>query len=582
MKSNNKYDYANTNLNKIDNFNKFTIKGVEIIFSSDTWDFSQFYETEININNYKGRFYFKKIINEDYKIIEKLYIVNEILECDLNSSTILEHYNLINFLNFISINKIYNLESIDNKIVHKFINELNIKERSKQVYKRNILNFLYFYSNISGFQFSEQIITFLKISDTVKMNSEIESGKLSLLPFDFYHNFIKLLLEAAYSDKLSTEEKIVYSILYVCTQTGLRPSELLMLQNNSIEEKKIKNLSVYYLNYKSTKSIHGNGYEIVKTIINLETYKIFQNLDNLISSNNNGQKNITYLSEIPYEKFINIYKKFICNNAEFLGCISDAPDIEHYNSKAIKSKTGKYINIPALKQFRVYFYTELRRRGYSPQMVSILMNHHDEKMHDYYGRAVTDSIEEDLYYTKKVLNDVLVGDVNLLGPNAKAMANRLNSFVLNKNIKTAKNIEKIIEKIQGEMPCRSLNGGLCIKPNTTRTCEFETASDELACAYGYCPNQYHFVFNLKYYLDKFEECKKTYSYNKNNGYIQASEKEKYKIINLIKTKIIPEIEELKKEIELGHLNLIIKKYDYLIDIVEKIDEIELEIKKWTK
>lgn len=57
-------------------------------------------------------------------------------------------------------------------------------------------------------------------------------------------------------------------------------------------------------------------------------------------------------------------------------------------SKTIIDGEEKYINIPKIKQFRVYFESKLKRRGFNDFARANLLGHDDKKMLDYYGRDV--------------------------------------------------------------------------------------------------------------------------------------------------------------------------------------------------
>ena len=96
--------------------------------------------------------------------------------------------------------------------------------------------------------------------------------------------------------------------------------------------------------------------------------------------------------------------------------------ITNYMRKLIKVHDNRFdqaINRNDLQrinvyQFRVYFDTELRKRGFNDFQIAKMMGHKDEKMLGYYAREV-DSIQEDIEYMEvKKDNKDLVRRINKL------------------------------------------------------------------------------------------------------------------------------------------------------------------------
>ena len=66
------------------------------------------------------------------------------------------------------------------------------------------------------------------------------------------------------------------------------------------------------------------------------------------------------------------------------------------------------------------------------------------------------------------------------------------------------------------------------------------------------------------------------------GNIRASQKELNKIKDLIRRRLIPELDELDKEIDKKGMKTIIDKYPSLIDVIENKEDIREEINIWMK
>lgn len=82
--------------------------------------------------------------------------------------------------------------------------------------------------------------------------------------------------------------------------------------------------------------------------------------------------------------------------------------------------------------------------------------------------------------------------------------------------------------------------------------------------------------------DRYLTLKKTYTYNKNNNFLRQSEKEYFKLINIIKDMLIPELDELKKEIDNKGAEYLISRYPQLNFIINNYSDIYTEVTKWIK
>ena len=80
----------------------------------------------------------------------------------------------------------------------------------------------------------------------------------------------------------------------------------------------------------------------------------------------------------------------------------------------------------------------------------------------------------------------------------------------------------------------------------------------------------------------FKTLQETYTSCKKKGNIRASQKELNKIKDLIRRRLIPELDELDKEIDKKGMKTIIDKYPSLIDVIENKEDIREEINIWMK
>ena len=262
---------------------------------------------------------------------------------------------------------------------------------------------------------------------------------------------------------------------------------------------------------------------------------------------------------------------------------TNGPASKFLKSDRIKQwniKPDDNISLPQSSQFRVYFASELHNRGVSDITIAKMLNHHDDKMLGYYGRDANE-VQENLAFSKNIISYVVDDNYKILGTRSEQYIEQINDFLAYEEPNAAPDLEQAKEKILDTMPIRSLYGGFCMKANVGRVCEFDAAVDEFYCAYGMCPNQCHFFFNLKYYYDRFQDSKASYLHNKQNNFVQMAEKELYKMQYMITKRIKPEIQELKNEMNKKSVTDILTKHPELNEIVLHLDEVEEEIELWT-
>lgn len=279
-----------------------------------------------------------------------------------------------------------------------------------------------------------------------------------------------------------------------------------------------------------------------------------------------------------------------------LNCIEKAPETNHYylhynpknfNGTPLIKKIDEgtlFINIPKIKQFRVYLASELNRRGYNEFAIASLLSHKDEKMLGYYARPIAKS-EEDKIYRDMFLRDVIEDDLKIIGPKGDEYTARIKAYLeKNKKIDVRSNLREIGNDIDGLMPMKVIPVGFCICPAPKMSCEATNKdnADSIYCAYGLCSNQSHLYYDMPFHMDQFHNCIDSVQYNIENQYEQEAEKELYKAQFICKTLLLPELNELKELIERKGSDYIIQKHPEMETIINDMSNIEKEILKWEK
>lgn len=150
------------------------------------------------------------------------------------------------------------------------------------------------------------------------------------------------------------------------------------------------------------------------------------------------------------------------------------------------------ISFPSCMQFRKYWASDMKKRGYSDLEILRWLGHHDEKMLGYYGET-EESVIENIDFSKDRLKDVLENDETILGPRGRQYKE---DFIKIAKENSKKSIDKVIDIILGQKQIRRKSGGFCCKANIGRPCSFDSQTDRFYCAYEMCPNQCHMYYDL--------------------------------------------------------------------------------------
>lgn len=598
------------------------ISGVKIKFADDFWDFSSKYKAGKTVSSYTYNFDNGYMLSDYQKTVLKLFVFYNITEFGLhNGSNKNKFLEVLNLMKYMVNNDIASIEDLTLNNLKEYYENQNIMYSTMTKRRRLLKAFLEFYSLIATDIFTKEINRWFNDIDTDVINAIQEENKTPLLPSTFYKKYTSLLYEAVVTLETDKFKRGCYGLLYIGTQTGLRLSELTILrvQDLIIQEVKgvnsLKNKKVGILRYRSTKSGNGKGniYDDGKTVANkkvIEVYEILEklfdeerkalNVDFLVPRNMNAAPNgrdKTKCSHINKQALVYENKKFCLNHASELKLIN-SPDIESFESKGTYNgkttlnlrpslftdagvKEGDVVCFPTIRQFRVYVASEYRERGISDRTVASAFNHHCVEMYGYYARPKHD-IQEDIDFSKEIVKDIVKDETKILGPKGEAFTEKINQIIEDNNFNVEKDLDAIIDKVCEEVPIRAKNSGFCIKSNPRRQCRHDAATDEFMCAYGCCPNHCHMYFMLGVTYEKVHTLIKTYEYNLNAGFKNASEKEAYKLNYAIVNELLPEIEETKNEIQLRGSEWIVQAHPEMEDIINNLDEIEQEALEWKK
>lgn len=245
----------------------------------------------------------------------------------------------------------------------------------------------------------------------------------------------------------------------------------------------------------------------------------------------------------------------------------------------ISRKTG-YIEVavPDTRQFRVHLCTCLFEHGISLTYIQKYMGHLSEYMLGYYVRP-KDTYQENIKASERVISDIVSDNATPIGVNGSKIKEAIQKFVAENHFNVATDIKEIVQAMGDRVIIRVKTGGVCIK-TSLMPCAQDARTNEILCAYNLCPNLFTFYYMADLsYLD-FQTLQQTITALNDAGNTVAASKEKNKLVDLCKRRLIPELDELDKEIERKGKEAICSKYPSLVDIIARREEIREEVKEW--
>ena len=157
---------------------------------------------------------------------------------------------------------------------------------------------------------------------------------------------------------------------------------------------------------------------------------------------------------------------------------------------------------------------------------------------------------------------------------------KINQFISENNYNVATDLDEICEKLSAKIPIRQKTGGVCIKSSMLRECSKDAKTNEFYCAYGVCPNIFHFYYMADVSYRQAKELVETININKSRGLMRQVQKESHMLQTIINQKLMPELTELRNVIEKEGAITIMKKYPDLQNIIEHNSDIYKEIEQW--
>lgn len=568
----------------------------KIFYTDNTWDFSSF--TKLNIDRSKLKISFNNVV-ESYRNELKNYVVIKILENKNKIQTI--HKNCLyirKFFNFLYINNYFDIRDCNVIIIKAFLKTQSQSIRGQRIVKSAIKDFYNAYSTNFSDILTKEIINIFVENNPQAYKAIVEQNKIPDIQIDFFTAFIKACLDIVNNVDAPSEIKAIASLYLIISQTGLRIGEILSIEINSLKTTKIDNgENANYILYKTWKREHGNDiYSIEKTYIN-SIAKLGYNT--LLKLHENKRKilnmNYLYMGTKGVAKFPVDANSFRPISRRFYMYISENyynlinlpnnkwPELSRINityDKAFLKRhpAAETLCCPTNHQFRVRVCTDLYNKGVPLKYIEKFMGHLSSEMQGYYVRPKI-SEQENINFSLNALKTIVKGETKLLGASQSLMI-KIQEFIIANNYNVATDLDEICNRLIKKIPIRQKTGGVCIKSSMLRECSIDAKTNDFYCAYGVCPNIFHFYYMVDISYRQSKELIETITINKERGFLKQVQKELNMLHTIVTNKLIPELDELNITISKIGEKTIIETHPFLKEIINNYDDIYKEAIKW--
>ena len=577
-----------------------------ISFNDDKWDFSPYLDRKAS--SYSKCYFGDLPIELAEKC--KFFVVYKLHQKRQKVTTIIQRYiTFRSVYNGITKNKEKNGPTnittngvIDEVQLTNTITDITTNEICDEIRRRNITDG----SALILYQGVFQVCDFLKNVCKIKLRIDLKkikalidkhayarkrtSNKTPNVPEEYFNKIFNKAIKVMRDESVDIDMRMTAAAVVLLSQTGLRPSDLLALTTDQLKSKTTNNkkLQVNYIHYKSFKPSHPGEplqeFDIHCTKIAAEAFETMKKLrQNLATAQNNDTLfvlSFPHKCGIPYNPdiFRKSYMHFMFN---FLrdDCTRKWEGVSPTGGKEINVNTTLYI--PTAPQYRVHYCTTLYQKNVNLVYIQKYMGHLSDNMIGYYARP-KDNFQEDVEYTGKIITEMVDEDLTPLGGRfiGEKLKEAIQKFVADNKFDVRENVTDVINALGERLVIRGKRGGVCIR-TTLETCKEDVHTDKLMCAHSICPNLFHFYYMLDITYVDFQTLQKSYLYLKQDGIKRAAEKELLKIKDLIKRRLLPELDELEKEIDKKGRDAIITRHPELVEVIEKRHDIRKETLVWS-
>lgn len=610
-------------INALIALNHMPFSKVDVYYNDDRWDFGGY--SSLNINRANFIFTFDKL-NGELKNSLKNYVALSVLEQRLKIQTIHSYYfGIYSYFMYLEANGVFAVKDASYLILKNYLekirNDGHMKLRLNKIYIKDF--YLNYGANFPDFD-PNSLMKLFKHGSKRTHQAYVDNHKTADIPDEYYSRFVSACVSMTENKDLHFAIRGYACIYTILSQTGLRIGELLNLRTHSLKTTTAPDgKEVNYLVYSTWKREKGNNtHTEVKTFVNSLCKKAFLLLVDLYQERRTAL-GLDYLfmggvMTKSAKSFPISPARFKSGSEPFFIKMDELDLLETINlpeqndpslstfipggKRRVHSKrftTPTYvatITRPNTQGFRFYVCSELHRKGVSLQYVQKFMSHLSNEMASYHVNPKT-TPQEDMEYSLNVLKSIVTGHEKVLG-DFKGLSEKIQEYITSNNLNIETDLDTICEQLALKIPIRRKGGGVCIKSSMLRECGHDAATNDFYCAYGVCPNIFHFYYMVDITYRQCKELEQDIGtnriremafYTERGNKLSKAEKSLYPIqiqknMNMLGTiankRLIPELDELRNMISKYGASQICEEHPDLKDIIENIDTIEKEASTW--
>ena len=576
---------------------KVPTKDLKISFEDDVWDFNPYF---VGGTSKEHRFLFSGLSKELAEYC-KFFVLHKISGKTKVSTT------YIRYSQFVSV-----IQNIFENTSHKNIYVVTTDDIIKEIGGRNAspstTHNLYqgvyqvYYFLIRNYQLKLPVDLNVLDTESVRWKKleKTTDNKLPDIPEAYFNAILTKSLSVMRDKNAEHDMRMTAAALVFISQTGLRIGDFLVLTIDRLHEKKLSKSGnvTHYIHFTEKKPSKAHQplleFDIFCNTYAKEAFDIMKKLrkDSPLSKDNKflfilKPARNSVGDEIPHTKvkFRNLYRRYMYQNLP-VECTTEwegiSPFEYHRNPYGEKKGTSNSVTIyiPDTRQYRVHLCTTLYNRGVPLVYIQKYMGHLSDSMMGYYVRP-KDTYQENIQYSEKVIREIAEDNTTPLGGNmlGQELKENIQKFIADNGFNVHTDIEAIVKALGDKVIIRGKTGGVCIK-TSLMPCSKDARTNEMMCAYNLCPNLFHFYYMVDVSYMNFQTLQETYKAMSDAGKTKAAQKELAKLKDIINRRLLPELDELDKEIEAKGFNVILDKHPSLVEIMENREEIRKEIELW--
>lgn len=420
---------------------------------------------------------------------------------------------------------------------------------------------------------------------------QADARKLPDIPAEYFDAILGAATEAMRDESAPFDERATACALVMLTQLGLRSGDLLGLGTGRLRSTTLpkSGRKASFIRYESRKPSKPHDrlleFDMFSTALCTEAYETLAQVRERHPLA--GEVDFLYLnSSVTDAESLPVENRFF--NDQYLALLARrVPELSAREWPGVPARKVKVdgaervVSAPVSGQYRVHLCTALYNHGVPLTYIQKFMGHLSDSMVGYYARP-KDTFQEDAAYSEKVIREMVSYDLTPLGGSqGPEIKQRLREFAEEGRFNVDSDIAAIVEALGSKVAIRAKRGGACIRASLM-PCAQDARTDEVLCAYGLCPNIFHFFYTADITYADFLTLQQTYAANMAAGFGRAADKELAKMRDLCRRRLLPELDELDREIERKGEDWIESRYPALRGIIDRRDAIREEVSEWMR